>query len=85
MLRKTKSLLSELDSHLIEREPHNFVESRANNIIQGAIHLLQYIKENFDAEVSDELERLMLNSIKAHDPTKFTRAIHRLRESKSQD
>lgn len=85
MQKKTRGLLAELDSHIMEREPHNFVESKASNIIRGAINLLQYIKENFDAETADELERRMLGSIKAHDPAKFSRAIHRLRESKSED
>lgn len=85
MQRKTRGLLAELDTHIMEREPHNFVESKASNIIRGAINLLQYIRENFDVATAEELERRMIGSIKSHDPAKFSRAIHRLRESKSGD
>ena len=69
----------------MEREPHEFVESKASNIIRGAINLLEYIKKNFDTATADELERRIIGSIKSHDPAKFTRAIHRLRESKTGD
>jgi len=79
--KKTKSILAELDSHLIEREPHNFVESKASNIIQGAINLIQYIHENFDQTAADELERRIINSIRARDPRKFSKAVHKLKES----
>lgn len=85
MQRKTRSLLAELDTHIMEREPHEFVESKASNIIRGAINLLEYIKKNFDTATADELERRIIGSIKSHDPAKFTRAIHRLRESKTGD
>ena len=37
------------------------------------------IKENYDAEAAAELERRLLNSIRAQDPTKFTRGIRRLK------
>ena len=42
--------------------------------------LLNYIKENYDEEQAAELERRLLNSIRAQDPSKFTRGIRRLRD-----
>jgi hypothetical protein len=55
------------------------VESRAGHVIQGAINLINYIKENYDAEQAAELERRLLNSIRAQDPAKFTRGVRRFR------
>jgi hypothetical protein len=55
------------------------VESRAGHVIQGAINLINYIKENYDAEQAAELERRLLNSIKSQDPAKFARGVRRLR------
>jgi hypothetical protein len=51
-------------------------------VIDSAINLIQSIKENFDPETAYELERRLLNSIKAADPSKFTRGIRKLRDSK---
>jgi hypothetical protein len=82
--KRTKSILAELDSHFASRDTHNFVESRANNIIQGAINLIQYIHENFDQPAAEDLERRILNSIRARDPRKFSKAVQRLKESKNQ-
>jgi hypothetical protein len=55
------------------------VESRAGHVIQGAINLINYIKENYDAEQAAELERRLLNSIRAQDPAKFARGVRRFR------
>lgn len=80
MLKKTRSILDELDSHLIAKsDKQHLLESRAGHVIQGAINLINMIKENYDAEAAAELERRLLNSIRAQDPTKFTRGIRRLK------
>jgi hypothetical protein len=79
--KKTRSLLAELDQHYLVRDKENFVESKALNIIQGAINLLSYIKENYDTESAAELERRLLNSIRAQDSSKFSRGLKRLKES----
>jgi hypothetical protein len=55
------------------------VESRAGHVIQGAINLINYIKENYDSEQAAELERRLLNSIRAQDPAKFARGVRRFR------
>jgi hypothetical protein len=78
--KKTRSLLAELDSIASQRDKKHFVESRATNVIQGAINLLSYIKENYDTETAGELERRLLNSIRSGDSTKFTRGIRKLRD-----
>lgn len=78
--KKTRSLLSELDSLRMQKDRENFVESRATNVIQGAINLLQFIRENYDAETSSELERRLINSIRSGDGSKFSRGIRRIKQ-----
>jgi hypothetical protein len=72
--------LDELDSLLSHRDKENLVESRANHVIQGAINLVNYIRENYDAEQAAELERRLLNSIRSQDASKFTRGVRKMRD-----
>ena len=65
----------------ITRDRENLIESRASNVIAGAINLINYLRENYAAEVSGELERRLLNSIRAQDPTKFTRGIKKAKSN----
>lgn len=78
--KRTKSLLAELDSISSQRDKENFVESRAANVIQSAINLLLFIKENYDTDIAGELERRLLNSIRSGDSSKFTRGIRKLKD-----
>ena len=79
MQKKTRSLLEELDSLRLQKDRENLVESRANNIIQGAINLVNFIRENYDPAAAEELERRLINSIRAQDPAKFSRGVKRLK------
>lgn len=83
MQKRTKSLLAELDSIATQRDRENFVESRATNVIQSAINLMNYIKEHYDTETSSELERRLLNSIRSGDSSKFVRGIRKLKNENS--
>ena len=78
MQKRTRSILTELDELLTHKDKDNLLESRANNIINGAINLIRYIRENYDAEQSLELERRLLNAIKGQDPAKFARGIRKI-------
>jgi hypothetical protein len=77
--KRTRSILDELAHMPVSRDRENLVESRAGHVIQGAINLINYIKENYDAEQAAELERRLLNSIRAQDPAKFARGVRRFR------
>ena len=79
MQKRTRSILDELDGLLSHRDKDNLVESRAGHVIQGAINLINYIRENYDADTALELERRLINSIRAQDTTKFTRGIKRIK------
>jgi hypothetical protein len=78
--KKTRSILDELDSHLLTKDRESLMESRASHVIQGAINLINTIRESYDEESASELERRLLNSIRAQDPSKFSRGIRRLRK-----
>ena len=82
MKRNTRSLLEELNDIAVKKDTEAVIESRAAHVIDSAINLINSIKENFDPETAYELERRLLNSIKASDPAKFTRGIRKLRDSK---
>ena len=81
MRKHTRSILEELTSISVQRDKESLIESRANNVITSAINLVKYIKENYDAETADELERRLLNSIRSQDPAKFTRKVRGIKES----
>ncbi len=80
MQKNTKNILFELDQLLRHKDKANLIESRANNIINGAINLINHIRENYDTEQAGELERRLLNAIKGQDPAKFSRGIRKLKD-----
>lgn len=80
MQKNTKNILFELDQLLRHKDKANLIESRANNIINGAINLINHIRESYDAETAGELERRLLNAIKGQDPAKFSRGIRKLKD-----
>lgn len=82
MRKSTRSILQELNDIGVQRDTDMIIESRASNIIQSAINLLDLIRENYDVETATELERRFINSIKGSDPAKFKRGIKRIQENK---
>jgi hypothetical protein len=79
LLNKTRSILDELDNHLARKDKQHLIESRAGHVIQGAINLINSIRESYSEEEAAELERRLINSIRAQDPVKFTRGIRRIK------
>jgi hypothetical protein len=82
MKKQTKSILQELNSYSVKKDVELVIEGRALNVINSAIHILEMVRENFDSETALDLERRLLNSIRAADPDKFRRGIKRIQESK---
>ena len=82
MQKQTRSILDELASIGADRDRSRLIESRASNVIASAIHLMNFIRENYDDATADELERRLLSSIKHQDPSKFTRRVRGLHETK---
>ena len=84
MKLRTRSILQELNEIAEVRNTDSLIESRATNIINSAINLLESIHKHYDTESADELERRLINAIKGQDPSKFTRGVRRLAESRKQ-
>ena len=84
MRKSTRSILQGLTDISLDRDTEHVIESRGSNIIASAINLLELIRENYDLETADELERRFINSIKSGDNNKFKRGIKRIQESKDQ-
>ena len=79
MKNKTRSLLEELESIAQKGDTVHIVESRANNIINSAIHLLEVIERNFTPEQAAILEKKLLIAIKNRDSEKFSKSLKRSR------
>jgi hypothetical protein len=82
MQKKTRSILEELSSVRVDKEPENFVESRASHIIDSAINLVNYIRENFDEQTAYLLEKKFNAAIKNLDSNRFSRGVSRVKELK---
>jgi hypothetical protein len=82
MKLKTRSILQELNEIADVRNTDKLIESRATNIINSAINLLESIHKNYAPEFADELERRFVNSIKGQDASKFVRGVRRIAESR---
>lgn len=81
--KRARSILAELDNLLIHKDRENLIESRATNIISGAINLINYIRENYEPSIAEDLERRLINSIRAQDMDKFSRGVKRLKKRDS--
>lgn len=79
MQKRARSILDELDTLIVHKDRENLVESRASHVIQGAINLINYIREQYDPVQADELERRLLNSIRTQEPEKFKRGVRRMK------
>ena len=83
MQKKKRSILDELSEIRLTKsvtDKGNIVESRGLNVINSCINLINNIRENYDPDVALDLERRLLNSIKAQDTAKFSRGIKRAKK-----
>ena len=82
MQKQTRSILEELNNVSFTKDKENVVESRASHILDSAIRLLTYIKENFDTETAYKLEKRFHSAIKNMDASKFSKGVARIKENK---
>jgi len=82
MQNKTRSILEELNNVSFTKDKENVVESRASHILDSAIRLLTYIKENFEPETAYKLEKKFHSAIKNMDASKFSKGVARIKENK---
>jgi hypothetical protein len=82
MKKQTRTILQELNTLALNRNPDHLIETTANNIINSSINLFQQIYETYDEQTANELERRFYNSIRSGDPRKFKRGVDKIIESK---
>jgi len=82
MQKYTRSLLEELSSMPLKRDKEEVVESRASHILESAIRLIGYIRENFDQDTAFKLEKKFHSAIKNMDASKFSKGVNRIKENK---
>jgi hypothetical protein len=82
MQKHTRSILEELNNVSFTKDKENVVESRASHILDSAIRLLTYIKENFEPETAYKLEKRFHSAIKNMDASKFSKGVARIKENK---
>lgn len=82
MKKRTRSILEELNSLGQTRNTELLIENRGQNIIDSAINLLGLIRQQFNEEESQELERRFLNAIRTGDPRKFKRGVYKIQEQR---
>ena len=82
MQKHTRSILEELNNVSFTKDKENVVESRASHILNSAIRLLTYIKENFEPETAYKLEKRFHSAIKNMDASKFSKGVARIKENK---
>lgn len=77
MQKRTRSILDELESLYSERDRNLVIESRAANVIAGAINLLEQIDEAYPPEQAENLTRKLLNAIRTRDSSRFARTVRK--------
>tara|TARA_B100001057_G_scaffold137876_1_gene137494 strand:+ start:689 stop:943 length:255 start_codon:yes stop_codon:yes gene_type:complete len=77
--RRTRKLLEELDSIAIEKDRVHLIESRAEHLIASATNLIDMIRNSYDNQIAEDMERKLLLAIKRQDSTKFTNGLKRLK------
>ena len=77
--KRTRSILEELSSMSVQRDRSSLIESRASHVIQGAINLINYIRENYDQAQAEDLEKRLINSIRTGDEKKFQRGVRNVK------
>jgi len=80
--KQTRSILHELNSMIVEKDRKHVMESRATNVIESAINLINEMHKHYDSETAGDLERRLINSIRSQDTRKFVRGIRRVNEGK---
>ena len=81
MQKQTKSILDELSHISFRKDKENMVESRASHILESAIRLISYIRENFEQETAFKLEKKFHSALKNMDASKFTKGVARIKEN----
>jgi hypothetical protein len=79
---KFRSLVEELTDYAPVKDRDLFIESRAQQVLASVSHLMRLIRESYDVETADDLQKRLINSMRTDDENKFRRRIKQIREAK---
>jgi hypothetical protein len=82
MEKQFRTIIEALGTMVPTNNKELFIESRAQQVIASARHLIQLLENSFPDEVSDDLTKRLLLAIKNDDSEKFCRKMRQLREGK---
>ena len=77
-MRKTRSILEELNQISVDRDRDHVVSNRGEHIISSAISLLEQIDNYYDEGTAKDLQNRLVNSIRSRDGKKFSRGITKI-------
>jgi|APSaa5957512622_1039677.scaffolds.fasta_scaffold15532_6 hypothetical protein len=81
MESRTKGILEEIMSIDIEHDKKHIIRTRADNIIESAIRIIELMEDAYPEDQAGDLIRKMLNSIRTKDVRKFQRSLQRVNEN----
>ena len=74
-MRKSRSILEELNQISVDRDRNHVVENRGEHVINSAINLIEQIEIHYDEQTAKDLTNRLINSIRGKDVKKFSRGI----------
>ena len=77
-MRKSRSILEELNSISVDRSRHHVLENRVQHLVSSAENIKAILRESYSQEEALDLERRLINSIKSGDSKKFSRGIKKV-------
>lgn len=84
-MRKTRSILEELNQISVDRDRNHVVENRGEHVIKSAINLLEQIDRFYDVDEAKDLQNRLINSIRGRDAMKFSRGIKKIIKESQRD
>lgn len=85
-MRKTRSIIEELNLISVDRDRNHAVESRGEHLIESVIYLIEKIEANYNEAQAKDLTNRIVNSIRAKDSSKFSRGIKKvIKESQREE
>lgn len=81
-MKRSRSILEELNQISVDRDRNYVVENRGEHVINSAINLIEQIERYYDTDTAKNLTNRLINSIRGKDSAKFSRGIKKhIRES----
>ena len=74
-MKKSRSILEELNSISVDRNKHHVLENRVEHLVSSAKNIKELLYSIYEDDVALDLERRLINSIKSGDHKKFSRGI----------